>query len=150
MREIKFRGKRKDNNEWIYGFYFEKVRDKNIPANQPKKAFIKTETWDEGFDVNEINIETLGQFTGLYDKNHKPIYEDDIVKMCFCETDDNGYLLKEWSISGEVFYSNYLYGYRVLETINLENGCEYEEHSLSPDIAVIGNIFDNPELLKGE
>lgn len=151
-REIKFRGK-DYNGKWHYGLlpYKNQIREfTNHEFIDPSE--IEDDTCVKTYaTIEDISIlsETLGQFVGILDKNDKEIYEGDIVKMYFCETDDNGYLLKEWTITGEVFYSNNLYGYRVLETIKLENGCEYEEHSLSPDIAVIGNVFDNPELLKG-
>jgi len=72
MRKIKFRGKRKDNNKWIYGYllYDYNGADEYVP-------FItwKDDSYLGGMGEEEIQEDTIGMFTGLYDKNNIEMYE---------------------------------------------------------------------------
>jgi len=142
MREIKFRGKRKDDGKWIYG---------NLVILRNKYFICEKDTsiFDTYFEhcFKEVIPETVGQYTGLKDKNGKEIFEDDIV-------DDNWYdvygekinkylIVKFGEYCGLDYYDYPNYGF-YLEN---ENGEQYALPYHEP-IKIIGNIHDNPELLK--
>lgn len=135
MREILFRGKRKDSCGWIKGYYiFRKIWESDVHIIR---------TVDNGFDSYiefEVIPETVGQYTGLTDKNGKKIFEGDIVKVCRGKDIEKGI----------VYYDKRIGTYAVLyndENINL-----FFDIFTSKDpnvyIEIIGNIHDNPELLK--
>lgn len=133
-REIKFRGKRIDNGEWNYG----KVLEGNFDT------FIVTMVNTingQLFDVlgHAVIPETVGQFTGLKDKNGKEIYEKDI-----CWTFGPG---KDFQ--HEVVYKNGAFGYCVEHQgfISFAGNHNFYWDGKSEHIEVIGNVFDSPELL---
>ena len=119
MREILFRGKKIDNDEWTYGFYFEHSIDGQ------KYSYIKYQTFDEGFVTNEVVADTVGQFTGLTDKNGKKIFEGDIVES---PNGTQGFI--EWQNAECAFLVNIGDDWQTMDD------CPYE---------VIGNIYDNKE-----
>lgn len=132
MREILFRGKREDNGEWIEGFYSAEEYNLNIRKIEyiPRIQII-------GKCVSlGVLPETVGQFTGVTDRNGKKIFEWDIVKrgdrIWVIEYDVKcaQFVMKTYTESG-VFWI------RAFDLIPSE-WCE-----------VIGNKFDNPELIKG-
>ena len=132
MREILFRGKT-DNGEWVYGHY--------VYQYGAHMIYLPDGTDREyGFDYHHIIPETVGQFTGLTDKNGKKIFEGDIIS-----TDiKRPYLVVEFRDGCFMFNCNdggedY---YDIMLPICKEAHTEYEYGE------VIGNIHDNPELLK--
>lgn len=71
MREILFRGKRVDNGEWVYGNYVEDEQGASILYQYPKHG---------GLTRERIYSETVGQYTGIKDKNGNKIFEGDIIR----------------------------------------------------------------------
>ena len=140
MREILFRGKRIDNGEWVYGAYSH--------HNSLNRGFIVNVGVDKISPIAwtcEVIPETVGQYTGLTDKNGKKIFEGDILESKFTKMP---YLV----CFGEYTYSDeYWDGQSVCGWYN-EDECGRVTVFGCPDdwATVIGNIHDNPELLKGE
>lgn len=142
MREILFRGKRIDNGDWIYG---------NLIII---KRLIGTEYYvssQNGIDNGKsyrfsVNPTTVGQYTGLIDKNGKKIFEGDILKVHDLIPLFDGYNSEEICYNGKVMYIGNQGMYacegngdgNALCALNLDE-CQ-----------VIGNIYDNPELLEVE
>ena len=134
-REILFRGKRTDNDEWIYGD-LRHISD----GHGGYILCIVDNTNGRNNDVTGFKVipETVGQYTGLTDKNDVKIFEGDIVRY------DANY--HDMVISYDVEnWGGWLY-----EDMD-DNMQAYSIYEFNlKDIAVIGNIYDNPELLGGE
>jgi uncharacterized phage protein (TIGR01671 family) len=131
MREYKFRGKRIDNGEWVYGYYFIEERDiedgiiwRDIPQIQQR--------YGDHFQYFDVDLATVGQYTGLHDKNGREIFEGDIVK-CI---NYHGEVIGHIDYEGSLYYLACSSGYSDEYLFNCK------------DFEVIGNIYDNPELLK--
>jgi uncharacterized phage protein (TIGR01671 family) len=131
MREILFRGKRKDNGEWVYGDLCH-----DIPG---ARMILVREGIYEGEDFL-IHPETLGQYTGIEDKNGAKIFEGDIIK--------GYYFLKDEYYVGKVEYSEELSAY--ILTGHGYNQVVWLASFGKPDTEIIGNVIDNPELLDRE
>ena len=142
MREILFRGKRVDNGEWVYGDIIHRRYYKNTDV-----VVIRTE--DSGFDNYsdyEVDPDTVGQYTGLTDKNGRKIFEGDIIHLEYSQVFFGGEYFGEYT--AEVSYKE---GCFITDGIN--NGDEIETPLSGFDndeLEIIGNIHDNPELLGGE
>lgn len=126
-REIKFRCWDKYNKEML------DVEDLHWD-DCTREFSIRTTMYSDYFDIEDM---ILMQYTGLKDKNGKEIYEGDIVKIKSNPLDMIGYII----------YDEYDLAFELRDDENESQECLwYQEQELE----VIGNIYDNPELLKGE
>lgn len=132
MREILFRGKRKDNGKWTYGFYA------LFASNKGLKHGIYTGAENGCVIPYEVISETVGQYTGLTDKNGNKIFEGDIVKSCFRGEADKEPMTVEFRIERRGWFP-----------FACGDGCGCCEVDTYPPeyTEVIGNIYDNPGLL---
>lgn len=134
-REILFKAKRKDNGEWVEGQYAY-ITNPLTEDGKPIKHLICNGT---NIFNDLIDPDTLCQYTGLTDKNGKEIWENDILRR-------DGY----WDIRIE--FENGVFMVRNTDKVQYINRVVYAPISIF-DIKmyeVIGNIFDNPELLEVE
>lgn len=143
MRTIKFRGRRLDNGEWVYGSLIKNVTDKGVNL-----AFIVPylpcasqayNMWTA--EMFRVNPSTVGQFTGLTDSNDKEIYEGDIVDI---EIYGKEYCAK-------IYWNNGISAFCI--KFSFENSLCYKplhEWVMENKINVIGNIHDTPQQLNTE
>ena len=124
MREILFRGKQKDNEKWVIGYL-------------SSKHTITIQTPCGHMDEIVICADTVGQFTGLTDKNGQRIFEGDIAKVLQGKDKDIAYV----GFENGAFM---LYP----KTGNIYERTLWEYWYNDWDVEVIGNITDNPELLE--
>ena len=128
MREILYRGKRKDNGEWVYGYYlpYHAVKDTNGKDVFAQIFVEPDEKPPKGWAI--VTAETVGQYTGLKDKNGTKIFEGDILE---CQI---------WFECGCYPHSEISYREVTMPDIYMVN--------IDHNIEVVGNKFDNPELSK--
>lgn len=148
MREILFRGIRVDNGEWVYGniitrgefYYITPINGMVTYQRDCGKELLRIHNW------YQVIAESVGQFTGLKDKNGVKIFEGDIITYFL----GRKAIIKfgDYMVDGEDYYSNFtqagFYGEYIIdgETTGLKgNICGY-------DIEVIGNIYEHAHLLE--
>ncbi|WP_195200538.1 YopX family protein [Faecalispora jeddahensis] len=124
MREYLFRGKRLDNGEWVYGYG---AIDNEILTLDFAKGIVRVECVPE----------TVGQFTGLTDKNGRKIFERDVLSW----VDWKG-IKRSSCVQYDAEWNRFCVRLSGAESIGVNR-------HLSSDIEVIGNRWDNPELLEG-
>lgn len=142
MRPIKFRGKRLDNGEWVYGHYSD--FNCNPDGLAKMKYYIGVPI---GGCEYEVTPSTIGQYTGVKDKNGKEIWEGDIFK-----EDDSGIVRSVfWVPGGLAFEDNPVtFGYDHRAPVYPYSSIAEMQNAswLSQCCEIIGNIHDNPDLLK--
>lgn len=134
MREIKFRSKTVTESEWLIGSL---IQFDNLLAGK-KVSFIR----NQDTPMTSVFIETIGQFTSLKDRKGVEIYEGDIVQE---------YIMDDLF---QIIFTDYAnFGLKPVSELAVKNlkGHEYETIDpayASTSLTVVGNIHDNPELLK--
>lgn len=145
MREILFRGRNKHSREWEFGcyykqteFYGDEIEDHVIITSHEELSY------DQSLVCYSVKPETVGQFTGLTDKNGTKIFEGDIVHVL------GNQQVEDWknvNYIGSVAFLDA--GFCVIDgTIEDHALRRYQLPRIDFDLEVIGNIHDNPELLE--
>jgi uncharacterized phage protein (TIGR01671 family) len=132
------KAKRKDNGEWVQGVPFE-IEGKTVilindTENLLRTHYLEENMWTSEIYAIEVDPSTICQCTGLKDKNGNLIWENDIVSYCDCTKED-------YVISWEQNKACFEYQQYSCSMMNFDelSSCEVE---------VVGNVFDNPELLE--
>lgn len=143
MREILFRGKRTINGDWVYGDFVHGNERKSL-----RDSIFVYDSETQSFNDYEINPSTLGQYTGLTDKNGKRIFEGDILHIAKNADGLGGYYQPTLDYPVNVVVKWDLCAW-MWETL-----CDDKRYITFPDAwchyecDVIGNITDNPDLLE--
>ncbi len=143
MREIEFRGKRIGNGEWLVsktvvradGGFFLALPDAEVYGDYGNKEGVTHLCCNRGF-LAEVSPETVGQYTGLKDKNGKKIYEGDVIS-----TSDGEYIVKWDEEEAQLVMISTGPGTSIVKEFNWFDAAHGE---------VIGNIHDNPELVEAD
>ena len=171
MRKILFRGKRKDNGEWMKGFYSLLFNEKNVEYEHCiTYQIFEGANMDYPYPtcdtiIAEVIPETVGQFTGLTDKNGKEIFEGDIVSCkefknkgisVFTSEESEIFTLEDYKGECEEIYTSQVFYDEANFYVEASNGCQIplccfwgNMKNSQPifEIEIVGNIHDNPELL---
>ena len=133
MREIKFRAKIKDGNEWMYGGGIQIIGPDTLMLSEDGGHGI----------VHLVQRDTVGQFTGLLDRNGKEIYEGDIIKYHYFYFADGSEIEKECvcSVKWDDTFANF-------DAMDKDGFAHFLGQASDDGIEVIGNIYEHPELLK--
>lgn len=127
LREILFRGKREDNGDWVEGYY---VLNVYLPGTIEEKICPTIQPF--GRQGHAVLPDTVGQYIGKDDKNGAKIYEGDILEGA-------------WGDRLVVYYDSCYLAFRVKNSSGQERDISYYDNG---KLVVVGNIYDNPELLK--
>lgn len=148
LRTIKFRGKSIYDEEWLYGSLF-KIEENRYAVIPPLNDI------DIGKSIGryEVCLETIDQFTGLYDKNGKEIYEGDIVERITPENPNFGFI-------GNVVFDKNIALFCVEHNkfgpnsrtpfVMPDDWMDEYSNKLKCEFEIKGNIYDHPELIKEE
>lgn len=133
MREILFRGKDPESGEWYYGYYVKR-------NDGDRGSLILEDYFLESYEI--VKPETVGQYTGLSDKNGRKIFEGDILLGRF---DDLFPMFSTEESRCEVVWHDF--GWHIKNSYGIDPA---DQKWIKRHYKVIGNIYDNPELVEGE
>ena len=136
-REILFRGKSVGTGEWLYGHLFN--YGLTAPSNVPCICVCVPKSWKEAYSLYTVHPETIGQYTGLKDKNGKKIFEGDILDYTVFDV-----FGEEHQCKGVVKWVD---DCLICDSSDGFNGFAWVVKQ-SIELDVIGNVTDNPELMK--
>lgn len=129
MRSIKFRGRRLDNKEWVFGYLVPVV------TRDEKQMYIATEIRDGAVEGFAVEPESVAQFTGMCDKNGNEVYEGDVVR--YRTTDDR--------YTRNPNFRTLIVHYEESSARFMAGGIYWD--TLRPQIVeVVGNSYDNPNI----
>ena len=143
MRKILFRGET-EQGEWLYGYL--------VKGNYDTGFGIIEDHVDKGLQY--VKEETVGQYTGLTDKNGKKIFEGDICRVAYlgrrCDSNGKHYPVENVMIEEVVFEKGAFCFKTTIEYITIYRPIGFDIHGKPKTkyYEVIGNIHDNPELLE--
>lgn len=138
MRKISFKGKRVDNNEWEYGYLC------RYGFAGKEKYYIIPYYASDLYGI-EVDPETVGQFTGLTDKNGEKIFEGDVIQ----QTN----LYDNLEMTGVVVFSKssqFVIHHTYTKNENIFKAGIKKHFAIRSNCRIIGNIHNNPELLEVE
>ena len=141
MKKEILKAKRKDNGEWVYWNIFgELCRKSGKRTRVVNKKGSTTSYYDYIHQIYQlIDMYTICRYTGFTDKNGNMIWENDIIGYWDTYSTENG--LAEADCIGKVFWDDETLSFQVTERLSAES------YEVMDECSVIGNIFDNPELI---
>ncbi len=140
MREILFRGKRKDNGEWVYGDLIHNGVDENnglVEYKDGDEFICMVDIQDKLCIIRKVKADTVGQYVNFIDKNGVKVFEGDIVKI----------MCGGMEYIAQIVWDNFEHAF-IARNKSGVYGSSFEYLRKSHLVKVIGNVYDNPHLME--